>query len=382
MIRVTSKSQLPKHKRFSIDLFKKPFCFKEKKKYKLYEFPNFKDKNFWKFPKKYKSKKNNTLIVSGPSRNGNHLMLSLLDGHSQFGFHSGEDDTLRTYLAAVKLNEKTAIDKIKNYDPNYVLKLSGQIIKKKSVTGFNKWKALNELIQKNQRLNVWSGSQKEFMGHVQDFQDIHPNIDYLKFEKNILEKKKYNNFFDFWFDYLKASKVLSRDNKFKIKYPFRWCGSGLRRELFFLLGKTNNVFAVCPIREFNTYYFSFAKARFKTHKIKQNVINELWEHWRHKVIDFLILKKKYPNNIFIVKYEDMVGDTKNTMKRLSKQLGVKFEQILTSPTILKKKHLGNSSFKKPKKYLGKVFIKKKVFNTSRLPTEYNDILNLINKVKV
>ena len=78
----------------------------------------------------------------------------------------------------------------------------------------------------------------------------------------------------------------------------------------------------------------------------------------------------------------MVGDTKNTMKRLSKQLGVKFEQILTSPTILKKKHLGNSSFKKPKKYLGKVFIKKKVFNTSRLPTEYNDILNLINKVKV
>ena len=190
MIRVTSKSQLPKHKRFSIDLFKKPFCFKEKKKYKLYEFPNFKDKNFWKFPKKYKSKKNNTLIVSGPSRNGNHLMLSLLDGHSQFGFHSGEDDTLRTYLAAVKLNEKTAIDKIKNYDPNYVLKLSGQIIKKKSVTGFNKWKALNELIQKNQRLNVWSGSQKEFMGHVQDFQDIHPNIDYLKFEKNILEKKK------------------------------------------------------------------------------------------------------------------------------------------------------------------------------------------------
>ena len=97
---------------------------------------------------------------------------------------------------------------------------------------------------------------------------------------------------------------------------------------------------------------------------------------------FFDLKKKYPNNIFIVKYEDIVGDTKNTMKRLSKNLGVKFEQILTTPTILKKKHLGNSSFKKSNRYLGKIFVKKKVFNTSRLPAEYNDILDLINKVKV
>jgi len=382
LIKVTSKSQLSTNKKFSIDLFKKPFCFKEKKKYKLYELPKFTHKSFWKFPVKYKTKKYNTLIVSGPSRNGNHLLLSLLDGHSQFGFHSGEDDTLRTYLAAVKLNEKSAIKKIKHYDPEYVLKLSGQIIKKNSVTGFNKWKALNELIQNNKKLNVWSGSQKEFTGHVQDFQDIHPNINYADFEKNILEKKQYNNFFDFWFDYLKASKILSRDKKMNIKYPFRWCGSGLRRELFFLLSKTKNVFAVCPIREFNTYYFSFAKARFKTHKIKQNVLNELWEHWRHKVIDFLILKKKYPNNIFIVKYEDIVGETEKTMRRLSQKLGVKYEKILSKPTILKKKHLGNSSFKKSKKYLGKVFIKKKVFNTSRLPNEYNDILNLIDKVKV
>ena len=35
-------------------------------------------------------------------------------------------------------------------------------------------------------------------------------------------------------------------------------------------------------------------------------------------VDFLILKEKYPNNVFIVKYEDMVTDTENTMEKIIK----------------------------------------------------------------
>ena len=383
MIKVTSKSQLKKNQSFSIKLFKKPFCFKEKKKYRFYEYPKFKDKSFWKFPKKYKSKKFNTLVVSGPSRNGNHLLLSLLDGHNQTADHSGEDDMLRTFFAFVNWNEKNAINKIKNYDLKFILNLSGQLIKKNSVSGFNKWEELDKLIKTHRRLNVWSGSQAEFEGHIQDFQDIHPNIDYDNFVKYLKKnKKKFNNFFDYWYYYLEASKILSRDYKRNLKYKFKWFGSGLRREIYFLLKKTSNVRVVVPIREFDTYYFSFAKARYKTNKIKQEPLNELWEHWRHKVIDYLILKEKYPKNVFIIKYEDMVKDTKNTMKRLSKKLGIKYDDILSRPTIINKKHLGNSSFKKSNKYLGKIFYKKKKFDIRRLPNEYKSILESIKKLKV
>ena len=125
-------------------IFKKPFCFKEKKKYQYYEYPRFKDKNFWKFPKKYKSKKFNTLVISGPSRNGNHLLLSLLDGHGQTANHSGEDDMLRTLFASVNWNETNTINKIKNCDLKFIFNLSGQLIKKNSVSGFNKWEELNK----------------------------------------------------------------------------------------------------------------------------------------------------------------------------------------------------------------------------------------------
>ena len=67
-------------------------------------------------------------------------------------------------------------------------------------------------------------------------------------------------------------------------------------------------------------------------------------------------------------------------RRLSK-IGIKFDNILTRPTILKKKHLGNSSLKNQINILKKYFIKKK-FDISRLPNEYKSILKLIKKVKV
>ena len=78
----------------------------------------------------------------------------------------------------------------------------------------------------------------------------------------------------------------------------------------------------------------------------------------------------------------MVTDTENTMRRLSKKLGIKYDDILSRPTIINKKHLGNSSFKKSKKYLGKIFYKKKKFDIRRLPNEYKSILETIKKVKV
>ena len=45
-MKITSKSLLPKFKTFSLDYFKKPFCYKEIKKYKLYEMPKFKSSFF------------------------------------------------------------------------------------------------------------------------------------------------------------------------------------------------------------------------------------------------------------------------------------------------------------------------------------------------
>ena len=73
MLKVKSKSQLKKNVEFDLKLFKSPFCFNESKKYKIYQYPKLNNSKFWK---KLDIKKKKVLVLSGPARNGNHLLLS------------------------------------------------------------------------------------------------------------------------------------------------------------------------------------------------------------------------------------------------------------------------------------------------------------------
>ena len=107
----------------------------------------------------------------------------------------------------------------------------------------------------------------------------------------------------------------------------------------------------------------------------------MWEHWRHKVIDYLLLKKKYPNKIIIIKFEDIINQPKKVAKKLLKKLGLKFDKSVLSTSLLGVKSLGNSSYKKNKKIEGKYYkssINRKLHNVS-LPSEYDEIYKLINK---
>ncbi len=386
MLKVKSKSQLKKNLKFNLNLFNLPFCYKESKKYKIYEYPKLNKSKFWKTGKIIKKK---ILTVSGPARNGNHLLLSLLDGHPEISRHPGEDDFLRTFFSNINLSQKKTIRKILNKDIEFIKKLSGQpTFQNNDNIGFNKWKELSSLKKKRKTLDIWSGNQPENQGHIQDFQSLIPDINYLEFEKyiNKINDHKINNFFDFFYFYLKSSKKLTSNFKEKknIKYPYRITGSGLRRELFFLLQSQKNIKVICPIRKFESFYFSYAKTRHNLNKkFHQKALDDMWEHWRHKVIDYLILKKKYPNNIGIINYEEMINNTEMTMKKVCKFLNIKFSKKLLTPTVLGIPSLGNSSFKKNEKFRGKIYKKKILFPKNiKLPKEYCEILSLIKKISL
>ena len=379
MIRITSKSQIKKNKKFKISDFK-PFCFNEKKKYKIYEMPKFKS-HFFK-DQKNKDLKKNCLFISGPARSGNHLLLSLLDNHPQLGLEVGEDDMLRTVFSHVNNNETEVVKNLTSLSKSYILNLSGQ--PKMGVgKGLNKWKKLNELNKKKiSKTQVWSGNQPEGEAHITDFQDMIQNIDYDNFEKFIVKNKKYKikNFLGFFDFYLKAKSKLTKNKKF-LKYGYRWCGSGLRRELFYLFERSNKITCITPIRKFENFYYSYAKTRHGTLKIEKKALNDLWEHWRHKVIDYLILKEMYPNKIHLVKFEDLVSKPEKVSRELCKLLNIKFSKNMLKPTLLGKKHLGNSSFKKSLNNKGKIYkssINRKL-NGVKMPQEYSQIINLISK---
>ena len=107
---------------------------------------------------------------------------------------------------------------------------------------------------------------------------------------------------------------------------------------------------------------------------------------RHKTIDYLILKKKFPKKVTLIKYEDLVNNTEQTIKKLNKKLKINFEKIQLTPTTLKKPNKGNSSFPKEDKYFGKIYknsMEEKFKNQVNLPKEYFEIYdnlqeNLIN----
>ena len=384
-MKITSKSQLKKKEKFSLSKFKIPFCYKESKKYKIYEMPSFSSKFFNNV--KIKDLKEKCLFISGPARSGNHLILSMLDEHPDLNFEVGEDDMLRTIFSHAKTNEKKTIKNIINYNFSYLTKLSGQPKFGRGM-GVNKWQKLYKMSKKkNIKTKVWSGNQKENEAHITDFQDIVQKINYPNFIKSLKANKSKikncRNFLEFFDIYLSCKKELTSDNQLK-KYKYRWCGSGLRRELFYLLKRSKKIICLTPIRRFENFYYSYSKTRHNTSKVNQLALNDLWEHWRHKVIDYLLLKKKYPNKIYLIKFEDLVNNPKLISKKICKILKIKYSHKMISPTVLGQKSYGNSSYKKSKDIEGKIY--KSTINRNLkdvlLPKEYFSILKHIDKMAV
>ncbi len=365
-------------KKFNLSDFKKPFCSNEKKKFKRYETVNFKS-TFFKSKNKNFIKGKKMLIISGPARNGNHIVMSMLDGHPDIGFLPGEDFLLREFFSRAKENEKKLLLKVKNLkDIKFLTNMSGAYT--------DKWKLSDEFFKKKAIPKFWSGQQPENKSHIADFQDIVPKINYKSYF-NFLSSKINNlrnskNFMEFFEIYLNALNKLVPEKK-HAKYQHLYVYSGLRRELFYILEKTEKVICISPIRRFESFYYSYAKSRFSTNAVKQKAFNELWDHWRHKTIDYLLLKKKYPNKIIFVKFEDLLRRPGLTAKKLCKKLKIKFSKKLLIPTLLEKKVKGNSSFRKSDKYKGKFYqdpldLQFK-FPKEILPDEYYEIYAEVSK---
>lgn len=383
-MKITSKSQIKKGSKFHLSNFNKMFCEKETKKYKIYEYPNFKNKLFWKKSIEFENK-GKILVISGPARNGNHLLLSLLDGHPSIQHHPGEDDFLRSIFTEANKSEINLIKKLKSKNNwKFMLSLSGQAPFGKQ-KGFNKWK---KLFYSNSKNYIWSGKQKEGAGHIYDYQGIKTKIKYYEYEKYLKRKRekiaRCNNFLEIFSIYLDAIKKLYFKKSYNLKYHHVWFGSGLRRELKFLLERNKNIFCLVPIRKFETFYYSYSLSRHKTKKIQQRALNDLWEHWRHKVIDYLILKKKYPANVIIIQYEDLIYNPKVAIQKISKKLGIKFSKKTMTPTIFNKRTKGNSTYGRTNKDLGKIYRSSAEYDFPKniLTDEYHQIIKLVKKYSV
>ena len=328
--------------------------------------------NFFSIKKKTKSRKR-ILVISGGSRNGNHLVTSILDGHPQLPFLPGEDRALSEIFWNFFKNKKKFLKDLKNKE-NY------KLISKLSGVKFDKWKKISEKKFSQKHKNQWAGN------HPQGFVPLleYPNQNYFSFNHEaylkalkLNFKDKILTFEDFFINYLDAfSKLVKRRNS-DLKYDYIYANSGLRRELYYLCKKRYDVKCIVPIRKFETFYFSKIYARFKTVAIKHKYINYAWPHWKNKTIDYLILKKMFPKQIVLVKFEDLIKkDNANILKKICDFLKIKFDKSLNLKTFNGFNVKPNSSFKNKK------IKKKNRFPKEYMPIDYKKIYQLVEKMSL
>lgn len=305
------------------------------------------------------------LVISGPSRNGNHLVHGMLDGHSQFPSVPGEDSF---YISAFLSSRQEGSEQLRR-----CLQGSGNVegILLFNGYGFDKWREYSDHYKRDGGVttDVWSGTQ-EGDKVVTDYQDTVAYIDYQAYHQQLVELapqiREAPTFMNASFLYLDALSKLDPEHGGG-RYFSTLVASGMRAELRFIFERSKRFRCITPIRPFETYYFSFAKGRFSYDGIREDILHEAWEHWFHKTTDYLLLKKLFPEFICLVNYENIINAPEDMAREICRFLQIDFQESCLMPTVMGTPTKGNSSFPKDDEYRG-------VFYSSgmkkRLPKEH------------
>ncbi len=319
----------------------------------FWDMPAFDDDPFWGPGLCEASSSKTLLVVSGPARNGNHLLHSMLDDHPQLPQSPGEDSFLAAFFEDVRRDRDEARRKLTGPDNvDYVLSLSG--------FGHNKWKTRYEMSRDTagQTTSIWAGIQDGVRTSVADYQDTMVAVDYPAYESCLLEHaeviRRAPTFMDALWLYLDAFARLDPERRTG-RFSHLYVGSGMRAELKFVLDRSDRVRCVTPVRPFESYYYSFARGRAGSDAVTEDVLHEAWEHWWHKVVDYLLLMREFPDRLGIVSFVHLVEEPEASSREICRLLDIAYDDSCLTPTSLGRTTKGNSSFPKEEHDRGRLY---------------------------
>ncbi len=330
----------------------------------FWDMPDFGHDPFWGPAASDGGAEDLTLFISGPSRNGNHMIHSMLDSHPELPQTPGEDSFLAAFFEDARKDPEEAKMNLKGkHNIDYILTLNGY--------GCNKWGELHKLRSEKarKRSQSWSGTQ-EGQAFVLDYEDTVVNINYKDYHNRLKDMAEairgVSTFMDILWLYLDALGRLAQSMG-SGRYRYCLVGSGMRAETFFVLERSKRFRCLVPIRPFDSYYFSFAKGRLRSDAIRSELVKEAWEHWWHKVVDYLILKRRYPEAVCLVNYESVVSETEAAASEICRFLGIRYDDTCLTPTLFGVPTKGNSSFPKSESHRGRFYADG---TRKRLPREW------------
>ena len=272
--------------------------------------------------------------ILGVGKNGTTLLGSLIDNHPQISTYPMEMKFVGHYFNTIQ-------------DKSF-----------EGILNFLFYKSKVSLIK---NLENWNEKEKELarvvVGNLSEI-----NFDTKKFKKVVydnitaeikLEKnyKKIILFFHNCLDiYLKkklAKKIVIQDGCVGLRYINEQLQ--IFKKIKFIVLVRNPLDVYVSFKNI-TFQFKFFR-RFIGDFSKAEVLNTKKENLNYSIINKLYNRYSNDKNFFFLRYEDLVKEPEQMMRKITNFIGVNFEKTLLTPTIFGEPWLGNSTRIKKKEHI-------------------------------
>lgn len=322
---------------------------------------------------------NRLLVVTSPSRMGNHLVLSVLDGHPSLPTVPGEDGFLSFSFAEANYDVRAFVQSLRgNNALEYVLRLG-------SNGGRDKWWEFKKLYEEQDGNARHSGIEVDDVPNIVDYEGVVFDIDYegyrRKLEDNldrIRSSKAYNEVLEIYLGALR--ELLGRSER--EMYDSLLVFSGMRTQAMWLCRTYQECRILSSLRSFSSYAVSHVKSRQGDVPLTDERVKAAWEHWYHKVIDMLYLRVHYPEQVGLVTYDELVNDPELAHRGICNFLGIEFEKEMQTATINGIPVRGNSWRDRSNGTEGEFYTPGRTLNSDRVPPEASDLWSAVKLLSV
>ncbi len=318
------------------------------------------------------------LVVSSPSRMGNHLLMSLLDGHPELPSTCGEDGFHMFNFIQANFDINRWIKCIRNLD------VAENLMDIASNGGGSKWREFDRIFKnKTSEKSRYSGVGVHEHSAVIDFEGLVFEVDFKGYRESLIDNssearcaRTYNELLKVYLNALgKLSPIQNHS-----QYEYYIVHGGMRTQLLWLCQTMPHVKILSSIRSFESYAVSQIKSRHGNIRISKEHAQEAWEHWFHKVIDMLYLRLHFPDQFGLVSFDELIDEPREVTRNICGFLDVAPSDSMEKATIQGHSVKGNSWRSRSKESSGQLYKPQEKLDASLVPSEATIIWDLAKKV--
>ena len=287
----------------------------------------------------------NLILISQIQRSGGTLLSQLFDSHPQ----------LHNYPSELKLTNPK----------------------------FDWTKKMNFITFKNDPLLVSAAKQNNYKKEGAGIKNI-PLKNRFKFnfflqkkiffnKKSFSLREKLNSYFTSFFNSFENYNNFKGSKKYIVAFLPRFILLDQNINLFYKSYKNGKI--ICIIRSPENWLASCVN---HSDEYRENPLNTLML-WKMNTLMTLKAKKKFKKNVIIIDFNDLVDKTEQTMKKISKELKIKYNKSLTTPSFNGEDIGSNSSFKSTIGKIDKTTLKRKI--SKEFVKDYNAMMYECNYIK-